>query len=74
MDRIDRELDGVYFRTKRDSKWKNICFSDLTEEEMDSVLTGRDNEWLTRMCKILGRTIRCIGDSFDLVGANAKDM
>lgn len=70
MARIDRELDGVYFRIKRDDKYENICFSDLTEEEMDSVLTGRDNEWLTRMCKILGRTIRCIGDSFDLVGAD----
>lgn len=74
MDRIDRELDGVYFRIKRDDKYEDICFSDLTEEEMDSVLAERDNEWLTRMCKILGRTIRCIGDAFDLVGANAKDI
>ena len=70
MARINRELDGVYFRIKRDDKYEDICFSDLTEEEMDSVLTGRDNEWLTWMCKILGNTLRRIGDSLDLVGAD----
>ena len=28
-------LDGVYFRVKRNGKWDNICFSDLTEDEQD---------------------------------------
>lgn len=28
-----RDLDGVYFRTRRDEKWCDICFSDLTDEE-----------------------------------------
>lgn len=34
-DKINRELDGCYFRIQRDGKWQNICFSDLTEIERD---------------------------------------
>ncbi len=43
---MNRDLDGIYFRIKRGEKWDNICFSDLTDEEMDAVLEGRDAEWL----------------------------
>lgn len=25
-ERINRELDGCYFRIQRDGKWQNICF------------------------------------------------
>lgn len=63
---MNRDLDGIYFRVKRDGKWQNICFSDLTDEEMDIVLEGRDTEWLKSVCKILGRTIKHIGDKFDI--------
>ena len=37
-DKINRELDGCYFRIQRDGKWQSICFSDLTEIERDSVM------------------------------------
>lgn len=65
---MNRNLDGVYFRVERDGKWDSICFSDLTEEEMDRVLTCRNEEWLRSMCKILGKKIKDIGDMFDIVG------
>lgn len=61
-----RDLDGVYFRVERNGKWHNICFSDLTEEEMDKILAGRNNEWLRNLCKILGKTMRDIGDQLDI--------
>lgn len=64
---MNRNLDGVYFRIKREDKWENICFSDLTEEEMDDIMNGRPEEWLRSMCKILGKTIRKIGDQLDIV-------
>ena len=64
---MNRNLDGVYFRIKRDEKWQNICFSDLTEEEMDEVMEGRPIEWHKSMCRILGKTIKNIGDQLDLV-------
>ncbi len=65
---INRELDGIYFRVKRGKYWESICFSDLSDEEMDKVLEGHSVEWLKSTCKILGRTIRDIGDSLDIAG------
>lgn len=61
-----RGLDGVYFRVKRGKHWESICFSDLSDEEMDKVLEGHSVEWLKSVCKILGRTIRGIGDKLDI--------
>lgn len=43
---MNRELDGCYFRVKRDGKYEPICFSDLTKEERDTILEGRDAQWL----------------------------
>ena len=63
-----RDLDGIYFRVKRGKCWESVCFSDLTDEEMDKVLEGHSVEWLKKMCKILGHTIRDIGDAHDFVG------
>lgn len=64
---IQRNLDGVFFRVQRNDKWMNVCFSDLTDEEMNTILADRSTEWLKEMCKILGNTIRKIGDEFDIV-------
>ncbi len=67
LERPNRNLDGVYFRVERDGKWQNICFSDLTEEEIEDVLKDRPEEWLRSICRILGKTIRAIGDKLDLI-------
>lgn len=64
---MNRDLDGVYFRVKRDGIYESVCFSDLTEEEMDNVMKDKHEEWLRNMCKILGQTIRNIGDQLDIV-------
>ena len=64
---MNRNLDGVYFRINRDDTWQNICFSDLTDDEMEQVMNGREVEWFKSMCKILGHTIRDIGDQLDIV-------
>lgn len=63
---VNRNLDGVYFRVKRNDEFEIVCFSDMTEEEMDKILEGRNEAWLRNMCKILGRTIRRIGDELDI--------
>ena len=60
---MKRNLDGVYFRIGTE----NICFSDLTEEQQDEIMSGRNEEWLKSLCKILAKTIREIGDQFDMV-------
>ena len=63
---MDRKLDGVFFRVKRNDKFENVCFSDLTSEQMDEVLKGRSEGWLKDMCKFLGNRIHEIGDELDL--------
>ncbi len=62
-----RNLDGIYLRVYRDDKWDNVCFSDLTHEEMEQVLKNKDNDWLKSLCIQLGRRIRNIGDELGIV-------
>lgn len=64
---MNRNLDGVYFRVERGGKWQSICFSDLTEDEMDDILRDKKEEWLRNMCKVLGKTIKNIGEQLDIV-------
>ena len=48
-----RNLDGIYFIVKRDDKWQNICFTDLTNEETSAILKDRDDSWLSSMLEVL---------------------
>lgn len=78
LDKFERErefrnLDGVYFRVKRNDKWQSICFSDLTEDEMKEILKGRCEEWLSSLCIRLGKVIRDIGDAFDIAIGEDED-
>ena len=68
-----RNLDGVYFRIERDGKWQNVCFSDLTKEEMEYQIGDRSVEWLKNLCIILGKTIRRIGDCFDISSSEDEE-
>lgn len=64
---IRRELDGVFFRIKTENGYENICFSDLTEEQQDEVMDGKNEQWLKSMCKILASCLRDIGDELNMV-------
>lgn len=65
----DRQLSGIFVRVQRDGKWLNKDFTDLTEEEMRSLLdgkTGSSVEWTKSLAIELAKTIRAIGDQFDI--------
>lgn len=64
---MDRNLDGVYFRIKRDGIYDNVCFSDLTDSEMVEVMKEKDINWIKSLCMILGKKIKEIGNEFDIV-------
>lgn len=64
---MNRNLDGSYFRVKRDGKWRNICFSDLSTEERLEVLKDKDIEFMRRLCLIIADDLRQFGDEFDIV-------
>lgn len=61
-----RELCGIYFRVKRDGKYENICFTDMTEEEQLVTLNGLSFEASKKMCMWLARVVRNLGDMFDV--------
>lgn len=63
----NRNLDGVYFRVRREGKWQSICFTDLTFEERDDVLRGKRKAWLESMVCHLADRLRIIGDELDIV-------
>ena len=63
---MDRNLDGVYFRVMRSGKWDSVCFADLTEEQMDLVMDDQPIDWLKSLCKIMGETLKTLGDTFDI--------
>lgn len=65
---MDRNLDGVYFRVRRNGNFKKVCFSDLTHTERESVCAGRDSEWFKAMAYYLADRLKDVGDTFDIVG------
>lgn len=69
---MDRKLDGVFFRVNRNGKWQSVCFSDLTDAEMDEVLEAKSREWIKSLCKILGKTMKQIGDKLDIVNGTLE--
>ena len=69
----NRNLDGIFFRVQRGGEWQNICFTDLTEEEIQRLFHGdaaspRSAEWWESLSMELRNVIRAIGDAFDIVG------
>lgn len=64
--RKKRNLDGYYFRVKRDGKWINICFSDMTREEMEEVGKDEDIKWWRGLAIGLGECLYEIGEQFDI--------
>lgn len=70
-----RDLDGVYFRVERDGKWEPICYTDMTEEERETVIAKRMRDWepeeraayWKNMANIMASTLRDVGDQLDLV-------
>lgn len=64
---MNRNLDGAFFRVKRDGKYQNICFSDLNTEEKLEILKDKDIEFVKRLCLIMADELKQIGDELDIV-------
>lgn len=65
---IKRNLDGSYFRVRRGEKYEELCFTDLTRDEQETVLKDRSPEFIVGLTLHLAKIIRQIGDEFDLIG------
>ena len=65
---MNRNLDGIYFRVKRNGKYENVCFSDLTEAEREEVCKDRPAEWYRSVAYHLADCLKTIGNAMDIRG------
>ena len=70
MSKIQRGLDGIYFRVKRDGMWQAVCYSDLTLAERDEVARKRAEhatpeqqaQWWRSMADLLADQLYNMGE------------
>lgn len=64
---MDRELTGIYYRIQREGKWCSVDISDMTEEEMKETINDMNPVMAKRLCVVLAKKIKAIGDQFNIV-------
>jgi hypothetical protein len=64
-----RNLSGIYIFEKFEDEEKRqpTVFEDCTEETQDRWLESLEPEALRNLAKQLGKTVRSIGDQFDII-------
>lgn len=75
MTKIQRNLDGVYFRVKRDGKYESICYSDMTTEERDEIAENLKKSrtpeeqatWWRSMANILADQLYYMGEQLGVM-------
>ena len=67
---MNRNLDGIYFRVKRNGKYENVCFSDLEPTEIEEIGEGRSAEWWKKVALHLKQRLIIIGKTFDIMGGD----
>ena len=66
---MERELTGIYFRVKRDGKYKSVDLTDLTVEEQLYILNdeNKDMGFYNRMFNLLQEDLNYLIDKYDLL-------
>lgn len=70
-----RSLSGLYiFHKFEDEKRREpTCFEDCPEDKQDEWLGSLDSEAVKHVAKIMARTLRKIGDMFDITTEKPQD-
>lgn len=68
-----RNLDTIYFRVERDGKWKNLCYTDLTPEEQDSMTEGWTAQSWERFGRYMAGQLRRMGDELNLATTEKEE-
>lgn len=63
---MNRKLDGIFLRIKRNGKYQAVCLSDMTKEELEENLDAGRGEWLKGAVIHLALTLHAIGDQFGI--------
>lgn len=67
-----RNLDNLKFRVVRNDKHKMVCFTDLTYLEQKEVIKNKDKDEVKNIALELARTLRQIGEEFNIVKEATK--
>lgn len=67
-----RNLDNLKFRVLRKDKYKMVCFTDLTYLEQKEVIKNKDKDEVKNITLELARTLRQIGEEFNIVKEATK--
>lgn len=75
MSKVQRNLDGVYFRVKRSGKWENVCYSDMEQKEREEVVAARIAErtpegqaaWWRSLADIMAEQLYDMGEELGVV-------
>lgn len=70
---MNRGLDGIFLRIKRNGKYQAVCLSDMTKEELEENLDAGRGEWLKGAVIHLALTLRAVGDQFGIASADAEE-
>lgn len=67
-----RNLSGIYIfdQFEGEEKRQPTCFEDCTEKKQDEWLESLEHEALRNLAKQLGKSLRSIGDQFDIAAAS----
>ncbi len=70
-----RNLSGIYIfhKFKDEERRQPTCFEDCPEEKQDEWLDSLDLEAVKNLAKMLGKTLREIGDQFELSTKSEDD-
>ena len=66
-----RNLSGIYIfeQFEGEEKRQPTCFEDCTEAKQDEWLESLEHEALRKLAKQLGKSLRGIGDQFDIAAS-----
>lgn len=75
MSKIQRNLDGIYFRVQRDGRWQNVCYSDMEQTERDEMARRRAKQgtfkeqaaWWRSMADLLADQLYDMGEQLGVV-------
>ena len=75
MSKKQRNLDGIYFRVKRDGKWVTVCYSDMEPAERDEIAAKRAESstpeeqvaWWRSMADLLADQLYDMGEQLGVV-------
>ena len=70
-----RNLSGIYIfhKIEDEERRQPTCFEDCPEEKQDEWLDSLDPEAVKNLAKMLGKTLREIGDQFELSTKSEDD-